>query len=163
MRKMFPKSTYWLIGDGPDRKRLMKLAERLGVMDSVRFLGALPREQVFRILTMGDILVHPSLHDSGGWACLEAMAAGCPVVCFDVGGPAIQVTEESGIKVPVTSSEPAFEQLAKALVHLGENQRLRMQMGEAGRRRVRQLFSWDRKGELLRDLYLQVVKEVRPK
>jgi glycosyltransferase involved in cell wall biosynthesis len=163
MRRIFPKSTYWLIGDGPDRIRLIKLAQRLGVRESVRFLGALPREQVLRILTMGDILVHPSLHDSGGWACLEAMAAGCPVVCFDVGGPAVQVTDESGIKVPVTISEPAFDQLAQALVQLGENQRLRMLMGEAGRRRVHQLYSWGRKGELLRDLYLQVVKEARPK
>ena len=73
------------------------------------------------------------------------------------------MTDESGIKVPVTSSEPAFDQLALALVQLGENQRLRMRMGEAGRRRVHQLYSWGRKGELLRDLYLQVVKEARPK
>jgi len=81
------------------------------------------------------------------------------VVCFDVGGPAMQVAEESGIKVPATSRELAVAQLAQALLHLGENQRLRMRMGEAGRRRARQLFSWDRKGELLRDLYLQVLKE----
>jgi len=161
MRKKIPNSTYWLIGDGPDRKRLMKLAIRFGVSDVVHFLGVLPRDQVLRILTKGDIFVHPSLHDSGGWVCLEAMAAGCPVVCFDIGGPDIQVSDEDGIKVPATSRESAVEQLAQALVHLGENQWLRMRMGEAGRRRIRQLFCWDEKGDLLRDLYLQVLKEAQ--
>jgi glycosyltransferase involved in cell wall biosynthesis len=162
IRKKLPRASYWLIGDGPERKRLMKLSERLGLGASVRFLGDLPRQRVLRILASGDLLVHPSLHDSGGWACLEAMIAGCPVVCFDLGGPAVQVSAECGIKVPVTGREQAVEGLRTALERLGADARLRRSMGAVGRRRVRQLFSWERKGELLRELYRQVLDGRHP-
>ena len=49
------------------------------------------------------MLIHPSLHDSGGWVCLEAMAAGRPVICLDLGGPGLQVTEKTGIKVKAST------------------------------------------------------------
>jgi glycosyltransferase involved in cell wall biosynthesis len=157
MKTRFPESTYWLIGDGPERGRLAKLADSLGLKGSVRFLGNLPREAVLRILAAGHLLLHPSLHDSGSWACLEAMAAGCPVVCFDLGGPAVHVSPESGIKVPAISRKQAVEQLGAALQRLGGDPGLRARMGEAGRRRARELFSWDRKGQLLREHYLGVL------
>jgi glycosyltransferase involved in cell wall biosynthesis len=157
MRQSFPEATYWLIGDGPERQHLEKQAERLCLGDSVRFLGWLPRDQVLRLLVAGDLLVHPSLHDSGGWTCLEAMAAGCPVVCLDTGGPATQVSEESGIRIPLTGPRLVVEQMAEALVRLGSDRRLRIRMGEAARRRVREFFNWDRKGELLREIYLRVM------
>src|SRR2546430_4418443 len=56
-----------------------------------------PRSTLFPYTTL--FRSHPSLHDSGGWVCLEAMAAGRPVICLDLGGPGYQVTEESGIKI----------------------------------------------------------------
>ncbi len=162
VRKSFPEATYWLIGDGPERRRLEKQAERLRLGESVRFLGWLPRDQVLQLLAAGDLLLHPSLHDSGGWTCLEAMAAGCPVVCLNTGGPAVQVSEESGIRLPVINPQQVVEQMSDALERLGADRGLRSRMGEAARRRVRELFSWDRKGEQLREIYLRVVKEEGP-
>lgn len=156
MKKDFPGAAYWLIGDGPERRRLVKLSDRLGLKDSVRFLGALPREKVLRILSGADLFVHPSLHDSGSWACLEAMAAGCPVLCFDLGGPAVHVSPEYGIKLPATGRDQAVRQLAEAMQSLGADRALRARMGEAGQRSARQLFSWERKGQLIRQHYLQV-------
>ena len=52
-----------------------------------------------------DILLSPSLYDSGGWVNLETMAAGRPVVCLDLEGPGLQVTENAGIKVAAISPE----------------------------------------------------------
>jgi len=78
-----PESEYWLIGDGPERRNLEQLAQRLGVAERVRFWGALPREEALSKLAEVDVLVHPSLHDSGGWASVEAMAAGRPVICHE--------------------------------------------------------------------------------
>ena len=77
--KSFPTSEYWLVGDGPERPWLEQLARNLGVADSVRFLGSMPRDQALEILKSCSVLVHPSLHDSGGYVCLEAMAAGQPI------------------------------------------------------------------------------------
>src|SRR5208337_4499961 len=119
--RQFPAAEYWIIGAGPERKRLGKLAQRLGVAGSVTFWGAIPRRQVLEKLGKCDVLVHPSLHDSGGWVCLEAMAAGRPVVCLDLGGPALQVTEDTGIKVPATSPEQVVSDLATAFYKLASD------------------------------------------
>jgi glycosyltransferase involved in cell wall biosynthesis len=87
------------------------------------------------------------------------MAAGLPVVCLDLGGPATQVTEDCGFKLSATSGQQAVELLSEALRHLAADLQLRMRLGEAGRRRVKLHFAWDRKGELLRELYLKALKE----
>jgi glycosyltransferase involved in cell wall biosynthesis len=155
----FPEAEYWIIGDGPERKRLAKVAGELGVASSVIFWGSIPRWQVLKKLEECDALVHPSLHDSGGWVCIEAMAAGRPVVCLDLGGPALQVTEETGIKVPAVSPEQVVRDLSAALIRLREDTALRARLGQASRIRVREHLSLDRKGEVLADLY----KEAREK
>lgn len=49
------------------------------------------------------------------------MAAGRPVICLDQGGPAMQVTEETGIKVPAPSPEQAVQELATALARLAND------------------------------------------
>jgi glycosyltransferase involved in cell wall biosynthesis len=137
-QSQFPAAEYWIIGDGYERKRLRKLAQRLGVAGSVTFWGAIPRRQVLEKLAECDVLLHPSLHDSGGYVCVEAMAAGRPVVCLDLGGPALQVTEDTGIKVPATSPEQVVSDLAAAMTRLARNPSLRIRLGIAARQRVQE-------------------------
>lgn len=147
---------YWIVGDGPERKRLERLAKRLGVADRVRLFNRLPRREVLRLLGQCHVLVHPSLHDSGGWVCLEAMAAGRPVICLDLGGPAVQVTEESGIKVPSRSPSQVVSDLAAAMQMLASDPDLRARMGETGRRRVEEHFLWPVKADSLTRWLIQV-------
>ncbi len=154
--KIFPTSEYWLIGDGPERQNLERIAWRYGIASKVRFLGNLPRQHVLEKLRECDVLVHPSLHDSGGWVCLEAMSSALPVICLDLGGPALQVTEETGFKVPAISPEQVVKDLAEAMRRLAQDAPLRMRMGKAGRERVKEYFDWDQKGEWLREVYEQV-------
>lgn len=151
--RKFPGSEYWLMGDGPDRKRLEKLAQRLGVAGSVTFWGAIPRSQMLEKLGHCNVLVHPSLHDSGGWACLEAMAAGRPVICLDLGGPALQVTEDTGIKVPATSPEQVVHDLAAAFCKLASDPGLRARLSLGARKRVEEHFNWDEKGLIMAKIY----------
>ncbi len=153
----FPQSEYWLIGDGPERRNLERLARRLGVSDKVCFWGVLPREEVLRKLAEVDVLVHPSLHDSGGWVCVEAMATGRPLICLDLGGPALQVTAETGFKIPANSPEQAVDDMTRAMLTLAKDSDLRRGMGEAGRRRVREAFSWERRGKEIAMVYWQVL------
>lgn len=147
------EAEYWIVGDGPERKRLEALARRLGVADRVRFWGALPRAEVLRLLGQVHALVHPSLHDSGGWVSLEAMAAGRPVICLDLGGPATQVTQETGFKVPARTPEKAVRDLAQAIRWWGENPNLSKEMGEAGRKYVTIRFVWVRRSLDIMRLY----------
>jgi glycosyltransferase involved in cell wall biosynthesis len=156
-KSRFPAAEYWIIGDGPERKRLERVAEALGVRRSVTFWGSIPRQQVLEKLGDCDVLVHPSLHDSGGWVCLEAMAAGRAVICLDLGGPALQVTEKTGVKVPAISPEQAVQDLAVAMEWLASDPGLRARMAQAGRERVREQFNWERKGNQLAVLYDELV------
>lgn len=153
---LFPESEYWLIGDGPERKRLESLGRELGFRGRVVFWGALPRNQALEKIVQCDVLLHPSLHDSSPMVAVEAMAAGRPVVCLDLGGPGLQVTTETGIKVPANSPEQVVEDLATALFELAQDSIRRTRLGGAGRRRVQETFSWKAKGELMNQIYSEV-------
>lgn len=156
--RRFPASEYWLIGEGPERGRLQDLAQRLHVSERVRFWGILPRSQVLEKLAECDVLLHPALHDSSGWVSVEAMAAGRPVICLDLGGTALQVTKETGIKVPVISAEQVIHDLAAAMEELARDASHRARLGEAGRERVAEHFSWEKRGEHLSYIYKQLLK-----
>lgn len=150
---------YWILGDGPEKERLQTLANELGVGQRVKFWGRLSRDQTLQKLSKCHVLVHPSLHDSGGWVCLEAMAAGRPVVCLDLGGPAVQVTEETGCKVPASTPTQVISDLAEAMASLAKDSELRDRMGQAGHKRVAQFFNWDMKAKSLAQLYENIVNE----
>ncbi len=147
LRDRVPVLEYWVFGDGPERRRLEELARTLGLSDRVTFWGNLPRAELFTKTAECDVLIHPSLHDSGGYVCMEAMAAGCPVVCLDLGGPAIQVTEETGIKIPAVSPEQTVRDLTAALQRLADNPVLRANLANAGWQRLMQGFTWEKKME----------------
>jgi glycosyltransferase involved in cell wall biosynthesis len=155
----FPASEYRLIGEGPERWRLERLARSLGVESSVIFAGQLQRSEVLEEIAVCSILAHPSLHDSGGWVCLEAMAAGRPVVCLDLAGPALQVTAETGFKIQAISPAQAVHDLALAFATLASDRELMLRMGRAGRRRVEESFSWARKADAICKLYCEAVSK----
>jgi glycogen synthase len=75
-----------LVGDGPDRAALQRLARRHG--GRVHFTGFVPHAQVPAVLQHADLLVLPSLYEDLSSALIEAMAAGLPVVATRVGGTA---------------------------------------------------------------------------
>ena len=81
--------------------------------------------------------MHPALHEAFGNVCMEAMAAGRPVVCLDIGGPAAQITPETGFAAPVTNPEEAVEAMAAFLTRLADNRDLLLEMSNKARARVR--------------------------
>jgi glycosyltransferase involved in cell wall biosynthesis len=150
------RAEYWIVGDGPERSRLETLTRALGLEKRVHFWGALDREETLTKLGKCHILVHPSLHDSGGSVCLEAMAAGRPVVCLNTGGPATLITEEAGFKVAITDPYQTVHDLANAITRLIHDPDLRTRMGSAGRRRVREI-NWETRGSLWIKLYKEIL------
>ena len=150
---------YWIVGEGPEQKRLEALAEQLGIADRVKFWGNLPRPSVLQKLGECWALIHPSLHESGGLVCLEAMAAGRPVICLDLGGPALQVTEETGFKVTADTPDQTVRRLAIAITRLAQDAGLWSEMSQAGRLRVNQMFHWRIKGKRFIQLYKSVLEQ----
>ena len=154
-----PQAEYWILGEGSEQSKLQSLTIELGIGEQVKFLGQLNSPQVIDKLAQSSVLIHPSLHDSGGWVCLEAMAAKRPVICIDIGGPAQQVTEATGIKVSAINPEQAINDLSQAMQKLTQDIALINQMGEAGRQRIREAFSWESKGQQLSDLYQKLANQ----
>lgn len=144
---------YWVCGDGAEKERLIALAEKLGITERVKFWGRLPRAETLDKLSQCHVLVHPSLHDSGGWVCIEAMATGRPVICLDLGGPGVQVTESTGIKIPALTPKQVVNDMAKAMKLLAENVELRERMAESGCELVDSFHSWEERGRSLTEIY----------
>jgi glycosyltransferase involved in cell wall biosynthesis len=150
--------TFRVVGTGDDRTRLERLSRKLGIEDRVEFTGELPRTEVRSLLLHCLALVHPSLHDSGSSACLEAMAAGKPVICLAVGGPATQVTDETGFAIPAIHPRQSIRRIADALTRVASDEPLRTALGNNAQRRVRDVFVWGERGRALSRLYEHAVK-----
>jgi len=142
-RARIPGARYVIVGDGPERERLRGLAHELGVSEWTSFTGPLARSEVLRQLAWSDVLVQPSLHDSGGTVTLEAMAYGLPVIALRLGGPAYQVTEDTGLLVGASSEQQVVSDMAAAMRRLAADPDLRRRLGEAGKERRTRHFSWE--------------------
>lgn len=128
-------------GVGPEGERLRRLAEQLGVSKKVRFVGLLDTEEVVELYNLSDIVLFPSINEPWGFVALEAMACGKPVVAFKCGGPAESIVDgKTGLLVREIGSVEAF---AKAVEFLLQNPKIRREMGESGRSRVK-LFSLEK-------------------
>jgi glycosyltransferase involved in cell wall biosynthesis len=85
-----PEMADWrliVFGDGPEHRRLQAMVSAWGLEDRVSLLGRRPRAEVLEALTTADAFLFPSMREAAGWVVGEALAAGCPVVCLNTGGP----------------------------------------------------------------------------
>jgi glycosyltransferase involved in cell wall biosynthesis len=144
-------------GDGPCRAELETLAAALGLGEHVRFLG--PVRDVPALLGRARLFVLSSLTEGVSLTLLEAMARGLPVLATRVGGNVEVVAEgQTGLLVP--PADPGS--LAEALAGLWTDPQRCARMGEAGRRRVEQLFDVRRMVAAYESLYHQVARTRRP-
>ncbi len=135
-----PELELRLVGGGEQTVELQALAQRLGVAESVNFVGRVPHTEVPQELAKLDIYVALSRIESFGVAIIEAGAAGRPVVVSDAGGlPEVTVEGETGFVVPRENPQAA----AAALEKLVLDAELRHRMGASGQAHVARHYSWD--------------------
>src|SRR5574341_579806 len=84
----------WIIGDGPEREPLGRLARRLGIEDSVAFLGTVDPGELKGALQACDALVFPTLQDLVGRVVVEALTVGVPVVLSPMTGAAGTIVQD---------------------------------------------------------------------
>jgi glycosyltransferase involved in cell wall biosynthesis len=147
-----------ILGDGSDRPQLEQQVCNLGIAGRVEFAGYVKASEGARRMRDSDIFVLPSLRECGGVVMLEAMAVGLPVVAANWAGPAVHVTDETGIRVGVDSQKIYVEGLAGAIIKLAQSPELRQQMGQAGRQRVLVGdYDWDRKIDHLIEVFYETL------
>ena len=144
-----------LVGEGPRKSWASALAIELSVKNRVFVVGNVPLETLPKVYAMSELVVVPSRSRAEAFSvtALEAMACGKPVVATRVGGvPYVVVDGVTGVLVPPKNAEALCEAMLSLLSNEDEARRL----GEAGRRRAVELFSWDRVVNLIEDVYLSV-------
>ncbi len=153
-----PNWRYVIIGSGPFESRLRTLATRLGIGMRVDFVGSLSRAETLHALSRQGVLVHPSLHESGGWVVGEAMGCGLPVVCLDSGGPALLVDDSCGRTVEVTNPRQVIGDLSIAMMELARDADLRRRLGNQAAERVSRDCQWAVRADAMMALYYQLMK-----
>jgi glycosyltransferase involved in cell wall biosynthesis len=129
-----------ICGDGPDRPRLMALAESLGIANRVTFFGRLPENvDMWRLLATTRVAVQPSVREGFGLFPLEAISLGRPVVTCDSPESAVSDIVRDGIEGFCTKAEPAC--LAAAMTRLLNDAPLWQRMSEAALLRA-PLYDW---------------------
>jgi glycosyltransferase involved in cell wall biosynthesis len=151
----FPDARFVIVGDGPLREELEKLAQSVNLGGKLHFAGFV--SEVAVALAAMDIKVMASLTEGFPFALAEAMAAGKPVVVSNVGGMKDMVQqEENGLLVPPANSAA----LAAALGRLLKTPELCKRLGDAARQRS-QAFSVERNVKALEAIYTEMLMNGR--
>ncbi len=146
VRQSVPDVHFLLVGDGPVRPELERLAGSLGISDRVHFAGL--TDDVPPYLAAMDIYLMSSEFEGLPLALLEAMAAGLPVAATAVGGiPEVIDSDAAGMLV-----EPGdVAGLAAATVRLLEDRAVAGSIGATGRELVEEKFGVERMARELED------------
>ena len=149
----FPDVYFLVVGDGGNKRELEEQAYRLGLGQRIVFTGF--RSDVSDLLSEVAISVLPSLSEGTSNTLLESMAAGIPVIATRVGGnPEVIEDEVSGLLVTPRDSAA----LAGAIGRLLDDEGLALSLGQAGMRRVTEIFSIEGSVHETEHLYQRLVE-----
>jgi glycogen(starch) synthase len=135
----FPSARLTIAGDGPMRSDLEQQAIRLGISHTIDFIGWVVPEMVSSLLNNHTIVLMPSREDSFPLVALEAALMARPVVATHVGGlPELVIHQQTGLLVQSEDAQAMVEAVAVLL----SSPEIAIRYGQAGRRRVQEVFNW---------------------
>jgi glycogen(starch) synthase len=136
----FPKVRLVVAGEGPERASLQREIVALGLANRVEFTGWVAPGDIFNLINTATVMLMPSRLEGLPSVGLQAGIMARPIIATRIGGlPEVVVDRKTGLLVaPEDSAE-----LSKAIVYLLEHPEVAVRMGEAGRQRVMNLFSWE--------------------
>jgi len=141
-----------IVGDGPERDRLVEMARRLGIGEQVEFAGFVAEEDLPRYYWDAACYVHATRDESFGLSVIEASYCGRPIVAVDEGGVRDTVVDGvTGYRVAATPVAVA-DGIARVLGAPDGGAGL----GEAGRAKIADEFRWSRGAEDLLDIARRV-------
>lgn len=147
-----------IYGGGPLQQDLEKLCEELRIKDDVSFFGTIPNTEIAKAINTMDVFVNCSVTESFGVALLEAMACEVPVIATDTAGYR-EVIDDGVTGVILQDREP--ETMAKELITLLSNQELKNEYGKNGRKRVIELYDWEKDVDIMENLYKKTISQYK--
>jgi glycosyltransferase involved in cell wall biosynthesis len=146
-----------ILGRGPLEKRWRRIARSLDVDRNCQWLGWLDHDAALPRFRRADVFVFSSLRDTGGTVILESLAAGTPVVCFNHQGAGEIVTDQCGIKLPVTNSREAIRLFSETLTRCHDRREDLQRLSRGALQRA-EYYAWDRQGRRLAEIYREVLE-----
>jgi glycosyltransferase involved in cell wall biosynthesis len=129
-----------IVGDGPYKDELVRLAKRLSLEDHVIFQGRITREETVKYYHLSDVFVLPALSTTSS-VFLEAQACGRPVIGTTAGFiPELIADGRTGFIV----AKGCVEELKEKIVLLLSDEELRLRMGANARRWIEENFAWNK-------------------
>jgi glycosyltransferase involved in cell wall biosynthesis len=141
-----------VIGTPNENGAVAQLIRRLGIGGQVHFTGRIADAEYVRQYARATLAVVPSVYEGFGLPVGEAMACGVPVIST-TGGALPEVVGDAGILVP--PGDP--QALVQAITALLDDPRRARSLGEAGYRRVRRFFTWQRAAAQTAAVYREVI------
>jgi glycosyltransferase involved in cell wall biosynthesis len=141
-----------IVGNGPELSHLQSLVESLNLLAKVNFVGWLEQHKIADYYKRSDVFCFPSVREFGGAVVMEAMASGLPCVVVDNGGIGEYVTNETGYKIAPRGESFVIEGIRNAVLELIKNPMLLQEKSASAFSRARE-FSWRRKGEIINEVY----------
>ena len=155
-----PGVRYLVIGDGPERPALERLAAELGVADRVELAGQLPHARALERTRRAWLLAMPSVDEAFGVAYVEAMAGRLPVIAAR-GEPGPEEIASAGGGITLVAPGDARALSAEIARLVGDPEALRA-AGEEARATVERAFSWARCGAATVAAYDAALRPPRP-
>jgi len=150
----FPDAKLLIAGDGQLEPELAELRDRMRLQEHVHLLGH--RDDIVSLLQACDLFVFASHYEGVPRGIVEAMAAGKPVIAFDI--PALRgVIEDKSSGVLVQGRD--IEQFAGAIINLAENRDIARDMGRRGQRIVKEKYDIRQNVRSLEALYKQMLAQ----
>jgi glycosyltransferase involved in cell wall biosynthesis len=139
-----------IAGSGPNETMFKKKADDYKINQSISWLGKIKRCELFELFKKSDLLIFPSLRDSGGLVVLEAMSHGLTVATLNIGGPGQIVNNDCGININVEKKEEdeIIIELSSSINYLISN---RSELDIKKKKSVERVsdFSWKKKAMII--------------
>ncbi len=151
--KEIPDAKLIIAGDGPRRGEFERLAKEIDPKN-VEFLGKIPHEEMSEWYGKCNVFVMHSKFEPFGAVTVEAMASARPVIASRTGGSIdIVKNNETGILVEFGD----VKGIADAIIKILKDEELAKSMGEKGRRRIEDEYSWKREADRIEKIYKELV------
>jgi len=144
-----------LVGSGPEESRLISIIRELGIEDNVKIIHWIERNELMELFRKSDVFLFPS-HEGAGMVVAEALSFGLPVICLDNSGPGEFIDGNCGFAVREQPYDDTVRELADKLDILYSDDKKYSQLRQGARSRFEKIFHWDRRGETLREVYLNL-------
>lgn len=138
-----------IVGDGPEKRRLKKIADEEGVKEKVHFMGGLSRDALNDEMSVSTIFLNTCLKEGGVTAIMEAMQRGIPVISVDTGGVTDIVPFN---KTPLNDTNQVINSIVQVLSNLHQDKTLRLSAGHACRMSVED-HTWEKKARQIYGIY----------